>query len=492
MKKTTFFRALIPAGLIAGFGLILGLGVGGGLPAIFASHGGPLNWIEGIHLEAVALSTVERPILMGGDDGTNLVNVLVDSGGRLQVDIIAGGGGSQTEDAVAASGETGAHLLAVRDDTPASATAANADYQSLVADAFGGLYVRILGTSGAAYDPSLIFSTDSSTGAFQSEDVAHATADVGIFALAVANLGLSTLAANGDYVALAASSTGALLSHPVYDAAVASSVQLGDKEDDPHATADAGMFILAVANDGAATTFGANGDYSPIAVTTEGEVFVRADTDGPGFAKVEDTGHTTGDVGIAVLAVRDDTPVASKAGATNDYDVLSTDDFGGLYVRTLGTGGAAFDPTLASSGSPVTLVDTFVLFDGSAETQIATTNFGASKAITITGTGVIEKVCIIVSLGTPFGEAMSILFFDADPAITVDTADLTLAEAQNVQAVVTLTAAGFRDNFAAAKINCQDTNEVFSSITHVVFASEGATTYDDEDIEMRLLIRRRS
>lgn len=147
---------------------------------------------------------------------------------------------------------------------------------------------------------------------------------------------------------------------------------------------------------------------------------------------------------------------------------------------------------LLHANSPMTLVDTFVLFDGSAETQIATTNLGASKAITITGTGTLEKICIIVSLGTPFAEAMSIIFFDADPGITIEDASITLAQAQNIQAVVSLTAAGFRDNFATAKINCQDVNEEFTSITHVVFASEGATTYDDEDIEMRLIYRRTS
>ena len=147
---------------------------------------------------------------------------------------------------------------------------------------------------------------------------------------------------------------------------------------------------------------------------------------------------------------------------------------------------------LLHANSPTTLIDTFVLFDGSAETQIATTNLGASKSITISGTGRLTKICIIVSLGTPFAEDMSIIFFDADPSITIEDASLTLAQAQNAQVVISLTAAGFRDNFATAKLNCQDIDESFSSITHVVFASEGATTYDDEDIEMRLWYRRDS
>ncbi len=147
---------------------------------------------------------------------------------------------------------------------------------------------------------------------------------------------------------------------------------------------------------------------------------------------------------------------------------------------------------LLHADSPTTLVDTFVLFDGSGETQIATTNLGASKAITITGSGTITKICVIVSLGTPFAEDMSIIFFDADPSITIEDASLTLAQAQNTQVIISLSGSDFRDNFATVKLNCQATEERFSAITHVVFASEGATTYDDEDIEIRLWYRRDS
>ncbi|KKK97919.1 hypothetical protein LCGC14_2647950, partial [marine sediment metagenome] len=147
---------------------------------------------------------------------------------------------------------------------------------------------------------------------------------------------------------------------------------------------------------------------------------------------------------------------------------------------------------LLHANSPTTLVDTFVLFDGSGETQIATTNLGASKAITITGSGTITKICVIVSLGTPFAEDMSIIFFDTNPSITIEDASLTLVQAQNVESIISLSGSDFRDNFATVKVNCQDTRERFDSITHVVFASEGATTYDDEDIEMRLWYRRDS
>ena len=147
---------------------------------------------------------------------------------------------------------------------------------------------------------------------------------------------------------------------------------------------------------------------------------------------------------------------------------------------------------LLHANSPVTLIDTFSLFDGSGETQIATTNLGASKAYSIPGTGRLVHICVIVSLGTPFAENMSIIFFDADPSVTIEDAALTLAASQNITNIISLRGSDFRDNFATTKTNCQTIDEPYVAITHVVFASEGTTTYDDEDIEIRVLYRRKS
>ena len=144
------------------------------------------------------------------------------------------------------------------------------------------------------------------------------------------------------------------------------------------------------------------------------------------------------------------------------------------------------------SNSPTTEVAILSLFDGSAETQIATTNLGASKSITITGSGRLTKMCLISSLGTPIAEDGSVIFFDADPSISADTTDLTLSEAQTVVAVVSFRGADYLDNFATSKTNCQLIDESFHSITHVVYHQEGSTMFDDEDMEMHLWYRRNS
>ena len=175
---------------------------------------------------------------------------------------------------------------------------------------------------------------------------------------------------------------------------------------------------------------------------------------------------TTGDVQVDVTNT-----ITADLGANNDV------------VLTAG---------LLHADSPTTLVDTFVLFDGSAETQIANTNFGASKAITITGSGTITKICIISSLGSVLAQDGQIIFFDADPTLAADVADLTLAEAQDIVSVISLTGTDYISDFASSAINCQATTETFTSITHVVYHSNGATLIDDEDLEMRLWYRRDS
>ncbi len=147
---------------------------------------------------------------------------------------------------------------------------------------------------------------------------------------------------------------------------------------------------------------------------------------------------------------------------------------------------------LLNANSPVTLIDTFSLFDGSGETQISTTNLGASKAYSVPGTGRLVQICVIVSLGTPFAENMSIIFFDADPSVTIEDTSLTLAASQNITNIISLRGSDFRDNFTTTKTNCQTIDEQYVVITHVVFASEGVTTYDDEDVEIRVLYRRHS
>jgi hypothetical protein len=89
--------------------------------------------------------------IIKGMDGNVPRPVLVDEGGRLQVDIITGGGaGTQyDEDAAHTSGDTGTLALVVRQDTPANLSGTDGDYEGLsVSD--GLLWTRIRDIQGSA------------------------------------------------------------------------------------------------------------------------------------------------------------------------------------------------------------------------------------------------------------------------------------------------------------------------------------------------------
>ena len=181
------------------------------------------------------------------------------------------------------------------------------------------------------------------------------------------------------------------------------------------------------------------------------------------------------------------TLVVGQSKAIRNLEKLRFD--GTNQLKIVSTAPAA---GLLNSNSPTTAVALFTLFDGALESQIAATNLGASKSITITGTGTITKICLISSLGTPIAENGSVFFFNADPAITVDTDDLTIAEAGMLEAVISFSGGEYLSNFATTVFNCQEISEAFDLITHVVYHQEGITTFDDENMKMLLWYRRDS
>ncbi|KKL22509.1 hypothetical protein LCGC14_2434720, partial [marine sediment metagenome] len=144
------------------------------------------------------------------------------------------------------------------------------------------------------------------------------------------------------------------------------------------------------------------------------------------------------------------------------------------------------------ANSPTTEVAVLTMIDGSADTDIVTTNLGKSSAITVTGSGAITKVCLVVEGTSPFSEDGTIYFFDADPAISSNTADMTVAEAISVVAMISLTGADYNDNFATIKINCQLVFEPFHSITHVAYEQQGSTTIANQDFRLHIWYRRDS
>lgn len=70
----------------------------------------------------------------------------------------------------------------------------------------------------------------------------------------------------------------------------------------------------------------------PVVLASDGTIVPG--TGATNLGKAEDSGHTSGDVGVAILSVRND--VVEALAADNDYSVVQTDANGRLYVNTEG------------------------------------------------------------------------------------------------------------------------------------------------------------
>lgn len=117
---------------------------------------------------------------------------------------------------------------------------------------------------------------------------------------------------------------------------------LGKAEDAAHTTGDVGVMALAVRNDAGAALAGATGDYIPLSTDSTGALRT---TGSGGTQYAEDAVHGSGDTGTLALAVRKDT-AAQIAGTDGDYTALITDASGRLHVVQPATtvGGAASIP----------------------------------------------------------------------------------------------------------------------------------------------------
>jgi len=104
-------------------------------------------------------------------------------------------------------------------------------------------------------------------------------------------------------------------------------------EDSASASGDKGIGILAVRNDVEGSLVSADGDYGHLQLDALGRLRVAADISVTnGFEKLEDSAHSSGDVGGYILSVRQDV-LASSTSANGDYQSFKTDSLGSLWVR---------------------------------------------------------------------------------------------------------------------------------------------------------------
>lgn len=167
-----------------------------------------------------------------------------------------------------------------------------------------GNTIEVVGT--LAIGPTVTPGTDAAN-LGKAEDAAHTTGDVGVLSLVVRNDTPGSLVdTNGDYAPLQVDGTGRLR------VAVDSSVS------------------LSISNFPAVQPVSDNGG----SLTVDGSVSISAVTPGTGssnLGKAEDAAHTTGDVGVMALAVRNDGQTA-LAGTTGDYVPITTSSTGALWI----------------------------------------------------------------------------------------------------------------------------------------------------------------
>lgn len=118
-------------------------------------------------------------------------------------------------------------------------------------------------------------------------------------------------------------------------ASVLSEIQgLTYAEDTAHSSGDIGVMGLAVRNDAGTSLVSADGDYSPLSVDANGALrVVGSITVNEAGDYAEDSGHTSGDIGYFNLAVRNDNQATTVTSANADYSQFSVDDRGAMYVK---------------------------------------------------------------------------------------------------------------------------------------------------------------
>lgn len=125
---------------------------------------------------------------------------------------------------------------------------------------------------------------------------------------------------------------------PVTLAAGATSI--GKAEDTGHVSGDVGVMMLAVRNDADGVFTGTDLDYSPISVTARGHqrVEILADNISPWI--LEDAASASGQIGLVTPIIRRDVPVA-ETSADGDYTIATANSFGMAYTdgvyRSTGT-----------------------------------------------------------------------------------------------------------------------------------------------------------
>lgn len=247
------------------------------------------------------------------------------------IKLVASGSGttealSKAEDSAHASGNHGIMALTVRQDTAAALSGTDADYQPLITDAAGRLHVLDQNSAAMLTALQLIDDTiyvddadwsDGSSkhilvgGLYQSSPQSITDGDVGPFQVDVN--GCIVLGTGAKAIGKLAANTGVDIGDVDVTSIVpgVAATNLGKAEDAVHSSGDVGVMALAVRDDAPSAATAAVGDYTPLLTNATGHLYV-----------IDPTGNaliTTGNASLATIA-GDTTNIETAIQIIDDWD----------------------------------------------------------------------------------------------------------------------------------------------------------------------------
>jgi hypothetical protein len=338
------------------------------------------NGVSGTGVQRVTIASDSTGVI-GLNTGTNSIGKISD----ITTSVVPGTSSShlgKAEDAAHVSGDTGVFILGVRNDANAALTSTDGDYSPIAVDSAGRLGVQTHAVSqSGTWNIGTVTTVTGITNVVHIDDNAGSltvdgsvTANIGTTnGLALdATLTGGTLksivrgGAKGATTAADVTSTSVDADHNALDVYIKGGSSSGTQyaEDAAHVSGDIGTLTLAVRNDSQTVLTSTNGDYSPIAVdsagrvqisdgagslTVDGTVTITSGTAATDLGKAEDAAHTSGDTGVMLLGVRNDSQAAFSS--TNlDYTPIAVDSAGRVQI-TDGAGSITVDGTVAATQS---------------------------------------------------------------------------------------------------------------------------------------------
>jgi hypothetical protein len=235
----------------------------------------------------------------------------------------------------------------------------------------------------------------------------------------------ATTPANGDSIAAyLTDSAGTLLTSTLNGSDQALDINITNgvyAEDSAHTTGDVGFAMWAVRNDAGTALAGTDGDYIPFSTDSSGNLRV-AGTFMSDAEFAEDSAHTTGDTGSHSLAVRHDT-AGSQVSADGDYASMQQTADG--YLRALGISETAILQQTISVATTAT--------------QLPAANLANRKHLTIQNVGG-GLIYIGSSTVTAAGATAGLVLsnggtYEADAGPDVDIYGITTGSAKDVAIV---------------------------------------------------------